>query len=49
MRGVGVFRVVVAHHILRGLVDIDGLDPQVRAPLEVVLEDARDLCDLSPP
>ena len=42
-----VFRVVVAHHVLGGLVDIDGLDPQIRAPLEVILENARDLCDLT--
>ena len=41
------FGVVVAHHILGGLVDVDGLDPQVRAPLEVVLENTRDLCDLT--
>ena len=42
-----VFGVVVAHDIFRGLVDIDGLDPQVPAPLEVVLKNARDLCDLT--
>jgi hypothetical protein len=42
-----VLGVVIAHQILRGLVNIDRFDPQVRAPLEVVLENARDLCDLT--
>ena len=42
-----VFGDVMAHHVFGGLVDIDRLHPQVRAPLEVVLEDAGDRCDLS--
>ena len=43
----GAARGIVAHHIFGWLVDVDGLDAQVRAPLKVVLEDAGDRGDFS--
>ena len=40
------FRSVVAHNFLGGFLNINGLNPEIRTPLEVVLEDARGFCDL---